>query len=305
MMSLTIVSVFICTALSAGGILYFALNRRTVVQDRLEKMMPQEQKQQDFEILVGKKTPLQSFLDRIGQFANPSHKDRAKYSSYLVAAGFRKEVLPIFMGTKLLLTLLLPGLFMLLFALPKGLMLSLESLLYALILAIIGFLGPSLWLQHRVTKRTTEIFHTLPDILDLLTVCVEAGIGIDAALIKTSEGPQFRGNPLAEELKIAGMETRAGKHRTEALKSMADRTMVDDVKSFVTMLVQSERFGTSLAQALRVHSDALRTKRRQMAEEAAAKTSVKMLFPLVIFVFPALMVIMIGPAVLLFRNVFK
>lgn len=304
MLTLTIISVFLFTAVSCGGILYFVLNRRTPLQERLERMMP-KQAVQDTELLVGRKTRLQAFLDRVGGYARPTGKDKAKYTSYLVAAGFRKESLPIFMGSKLALTLALPILFLLLYALPKGVMLHSQMLMYALILAIAGFLAPSLWLQHRVSKRCTEIFHSLPDVLDLLTVCVEAGIGIDAALIKTSEAPQFNGNPLAEELKIAGMETRAGKHRAEALKSMADRTMVDDLKSFVTMLTQSERFGTSLAQALRVHSDALRTKRRQLAEEAAAKTSIKMLFPLVIFVFPALMVIMIGPAVMLFMNLNK
>lgn len=303
MMILTIASVFIFVALTIGGIMYAAFSHRSVVQERLEKMMPQTQ--EFVTKLVREQTPLQRFLSRIGQYLNPSQRDKTKYASYLVAAGFRKETLPVFMGVKLIMVFLLPAILILFYALPKGVVLHPQMLIYELILAILGFLIPSLWLQHKVRKRTTEIFHTLPDILDLLTVCVEAGIGIDAALIKTSESPQFRGNPLAEELKQAGMETRAGKHRSEALRDMAERSMVDDLKSFATMIVQSERFGTSLSQALRVHSDSLRTKRRQMAEEAAAKTSIKMLFPLVIFVFPALMVIMIGPAVLLFKNIFK
>jgi len=290
-------------AILGGGIVYAVGTRRTVVQERLEKMMPRTQ---DFKTtLVREVTPFQAFLNRIGQYANPSQRDKTKYASYMVAAGFRKESLPVFLGVKLVLALLLPALLFVLYVLPKGLTFNTHVLLYTLILAIFGFLAPSIWLQKRVTYRSSEIFHTLPDILDLLTVCVEAGIGIDAALVKTSENPQFRNNPLAEELKIAGMEVRAGKHRSEALKDMADRTMVDDLKSFVTMLIQSERFGTSLSQALRVHSDSLRTKRRQMAEEAAAKTSIKMLFPLVCFVFPALMVVMIGPAVLLFKDIFK
>ena len=303
MMFMTITSVFLFVALVTSGIIYAVMTRRNVLQERLEKLMP---KAPDFKTtLTREQTPFQAFLNRIGQYVNPSQRDKTKYASYLVAAGFRKESLHIFMGCKLLLALLLPAILILFYALPKGLVFNSQMVLYELILAIIGFLAPSLWLQHRVRNRTDDIFHTLPDILDLLTVCVEAGIGIDAALIKTSENPQFRGNPLAEELKIAGMEVRAGKHRSEALRDMANRTMVDDLKAFATMLVQAERFGTSISQSLRVHSESLRTKRRQMAEEAAAKTSVKMLFPLVFFVFPALMVIMIGPAVLLFRNVFK
>ena len=128
---------------------------------------------------------------------------------------------------------------------------------------------------------------------------------MDAALIKTTETPQFANDPLAKEIKIASMETRAGKPRIEALKDMAERTMVDDVKSFVTMLAQTERFGTSLSQALGVHAETLRTKRRQMAEEAAAKTTIKMIFPLVFFVFPALMVVILGPAFVQVSKIFK
>jgi tight adherence protein C len=142
-------------------------------------------------------------------------------------------------------------------------------------------------------------------VLDLLTICVEAGVSIDAALAKTTENPQFKGNPLAEELKQASLEIRAGKIRTEALKDMAERTQVDDVKSFVTMLIQTERFGTSLSLALRVHSDSLRTKRRQIAEEAAAKTAIKMLFPLVMFVFPAMLIVILGPAIISITKALK
>ena len=113
------------------------------------------------------------------------------------------------------------------------------------------------------------------------------------------------GNPLAEEIKRASREIRAGKHRIEALKDMAERTGVDDVKSFVTMLIQTERFGTSLSLALRVHSDSLRTKRRQIAEEAAAKTAVKMMFPLVMFIFPAMLIVILGPAIISISKALK
>jgi tight adherence protein C len=173
-----------------------------------------------------------------------------------------------------------------------------QTLLIVVALAIAGFLFPTYWLRYKLSKRQTEIFHTLPDMLDLLTVCVEAGLSMDSALIKATETPQFMENPLAMEIRIASREARAGKPRAEALRDMAERTMVDDVKSFVSMLSQTEKFGTSLSQALRVHSDSLRTKRRQIAEEAAAKTTIKLIFPLALFIFPALLVVILGPAII-------
>jgi tight adherence protein C len=124
-------------------------------------------------------------------------------------------------------------------------------------------------------------------------------------LMRTTETSQFGSNPLAEEIMIATMETRAGEPRIEALKDMAERTMVDDVKAFVTMLAQTERFGTSLSQALRAYADELRIRRRQVAEEAAAKTTVKIVFPLVLFVFPALLVVILGPAIVQIGKIFK
>src|SRR6266702_5972425 len=305
MLYLTILSVFICVALIVGGVLYFVLTRRSGVQERLEKLMPSKVAAESKPSLIREGTPLQNFLGRVGRKMPTRTQERVNYTKFLVGAGFRRESLYIFIGSKIILSLLLPGLFILLYSLPNGLVLKSESLLLEFALVIIGYLLPSLWLQNRVKARKIEIFHTLPDILDMLTVCVEAGIGIDAALVKSIDHPQFRGNPLAEEFRTVGMETRAGKVRTDAMRDMADRTMVEDVSALVTMLIQTERFGTSLTQALRVHSESLRTKRRQIAEEAAAKTAIKMMFPLVFFVFPALFVALIGPAVLSFRLLFK
>ena len=178
-------------------------------------------------------------------------------------------------------------------------------MLIMVVAAILGYLAPSYWLYSRKKNRQLQIFHTLPDLLDLMTVCVEAGLSMDAALMRTTETPQFDRDPLAHEIRIANMETRAGKPRIEALKDMAERVMVDDVRSFVTMLAQTERFGTSLSQALRTFADSLRTKRRQIAEEAAAKTTIKMVFPLILFIFPALLVVILGPAIIEISKIFK
>lgn len=303
MIYLSISAIFISVALLSSAILYPLLMKRSVVQQRLDRLAPQRETSSRT-TLTREKTPIQIFLAKLGNYLPIAPKEHSKYTQYLIAAGYHKESLFIFLGCKLVLAILLPALLILLFALPKGLVLNVQMLLLEISLLISGFLLPSFWLQRQVKNRMTEIFHSLPDILDLLTICVEAGVSIDAALVKTTENPQFKGNPLADELKQVSMEIRAGKMRSEALRDMADRTMVDDIKSFVTMLIQTERFGTSLSQALRVHSDSLRTKRRQIAEEAAAKTAIKMLFPLAFFVFPAMLVVILGPAVISISKAF-
>jgi len=131
-----------------------------------------------------------------------------------------------------------------------------------------------------------------------MTVCVEAGLGMDAAIIKITEERQFSKHVLAQEFKIVSQEIRAGKPRAGALRDLGERTGVDDIRALVALLIQTERLGASLARSLRVHSDTLRTKRRQKAEEAAAKTTIKLIFPLAFFIFPALLVVLLGPAVI-------
>ncbi len=304
MLILSVVSVFLFVAVLTGSSLYLLLNRRSVVQQRIDKLMVSAQVELK-NSLIREDTPLQSFLTRIGNRLHTSDKNSRTYARTLVAAGFRKDAVPILIGTKILLAIIFPLCYTLFYALPKGLMLDSQSLLLTLVLLIVGFLLPGLWLQRMVKNRHTEIFHTLPDVLDLITVCVEAGVSIDSALVKACENPLFRGNPLTEEFRKVSQQCRAGKLRSEAMRDMADRTMVEDVSAFVTMLIQTERFGTSLAQALRIHSESLRTKRRQIAEELAAKTSVKMLFPLVCFVFPALMTVLVGPAVIMLKDMLK
>jgi len=296
--------IFIAVSLLVSVLLYPLLSRRSVVQERLEKLAAKESEKPVLS-LAANKTPWRDFLARVGAVMPVGPKEQSTYTRMLVAAGFRKESLFVFLGSKLVLALGLPAAYLFFYALPKGELIRGETLLYAVALAICGFILPSFWLGHKVAQRKTEIFHTLPDVLDLLTICVEAGLGIDGALVRVSENPQFKGNPLAEELKIAAMETRAGKPRSEALKDVAERTMEEDVRAFVTMLVQTERFGTSLSLALRVHSDTLRTKRRQLAEEQAAKTSIKIIFPLAFFIFPALMVVLIGPTFYKLATLFK
>jgi len=161
-----------------------------------------------------------------------------------------------------------------------------------------GYLIPDMWLTWRVRSRQHKLRKALPDALDLLVICVEAGLGLDQALMKVSQDMRISHPQLSEELQLVNMEMRIGKTRVDSLRELARRTGLDDVKSLVGMLIQTERFGTSIAQSLRVYSDDMRLKRRQRAEEMSAKTSVKMVPALVFFIFPALMVVILGPAVI-------
>lgn len=308
MLLITTLAVFIAAAFIAGAILYHFFGGKSVVEERLDRLAPA----QEVDVKRGERAPwFGKTLGNLGSKLPVSPKNQNKYERMLVAAGYRKEVMYPFLGSKLLLTCLLPLLYpaYLAFATIRGVtfreaLFNSQPLLATVALAIVGFLLPSYWLYYVKNKRQRQIFHTLPDIHDLLTVCVEAGLSLDLALIRVTETPQFEKDPLAQEIRIASRETRAGKPRIEALKDMADRTMVDDVTSFVIMLAQTEKFGTSLGQALRVHADSLRTKRRQLAEEAAAKTTIKLIFPLAFFIFPAMLVVMLGAAFIQILGIF-
>ncbi len=171
---------------------------------------------------------------------------------------------------------------------------------------LLGFFLPRFLLKRKIAKRQMRIRLGLPDALDLTVICVEAGLGLDQALMRVAQDLDHAHPELSEELRLVNLEMRAGKPRTEAMRNLAQRTGVDDVKSLVAVLIQTDRFGTSIAQALRVHSDALRTERRQRAEEQAAKTTIKLVPPLVVFVLPSVIIVTLGPAVIsLIRTVFN
>jgi tight adherence protein C len=174
----------------------------------------------------------------------------------------------------------------------------------ALVLGAIGYLVPSLVLGRLTERRKREIREGLPDALDLFIVCVEAGSGLDQAIVKASDELGLTYPALTYELRLITTEIRAGKSRMEAFKNFAARTLVDDVQSLVALLVQTDKFGTSIAQALRTHAETSRVKRRQNAEERAGKIGVKLVFPLVLFLFPALYIVILGPAVISFVRVF-
>jgi tight adherence protein C len=169
----------------------------------------------------------------------------------------------------------------------------------------LGYLLPDMLLTWRVNVRQRHLRRGLPDALDLLVICVEAGLGLDQALLKVSQDMKISHSELSEELQFVNLEMRIGKTRIDALRELARRTGLDDIKALTAMLIQTERFGTSIAQSLRVYSDDMRIKRRQRAEEMSAKTSVKMVPALVFFIFPALMVVILGPAVITLMHQFN
>jgi tight adherence protein C len=236
-------------------------------------------------------------LKRMGRAAPKSPGEMGKLQRRLVVAGYRgTEALIAFLGIRVVVAALLFAVF----ATP---LIFRPNLLVALPAAALGYLLPNIFLGRMARRRQHRIRLSLPDALDLLVVSVEAGLGLDQAIQRVSEELSFAHSDLCDELRLINFELRAGKPRTEALHNLGDRTGVDDLISLVAMLVQTDKFGTSVAQSLRVHSETLRTKRRQRAEEAAAKTGVKMVFPLVFCIFPAIWVVTLGPAVIKFIQV--
>jgi tight adherence protein C len=237
-------------------------------------------------------------LGDVGRIIPTSSKRMPHTQRMMARAGFRRpESIMAMQGMKVLLPVVLV-------ALVYFTGLYHQSPIFILILAAVaGYMLPEFWLTTRVRHRQNQLRLSLPDCLDLLVVCVEAGLALDQAFMRVTQELRIVHPILCEELDLVNAEIRIGRTRVEALRQLADRTGVEDIKSLVAMLVQTERFGTSIAQSLRVHSDELRTKRRQRAEELAAKATVKMIPPLVFFIFPALFVVILGPAVItLFRH---
>lgn len=244
---------------------------------------------------------LQGMLEAFGDQLTGSEEKSSALHRRLLSAGYRHSKAPaLFMAARVLGT---AGL-LLLTAFLVGIA-GVDPTLRLLLLIVAGLLGwmiPFIVLKQKIKKRTRALQRGLADAIDILVVCVEAGLGLNQALMRVAEEMDRVSPEISDELTMVTLEMRAGTPRNDAMKNMATRTGLEDVRSWVNMMVQTERFGTSIADSLRVHSDTMRTKRKQRAEEAAAKLTVKMLIPLVLFVFPAMFVIILGPAVISFRE---
>jgi len=236
---------------------------------------------------------------KLASFVPRSPKDMGRLQRRLATAGFHGFT-PALIYSVSQIALAVIGFVLIFFILGLR-----TGWLFGLAGALVGYLLPGYVVARRIKARKKQIQNGLPDALDLLIVSLEAGLSMDQAILKCSEELAIAYPALAQELQLVNTETRAGKPRVEALKNFSRRTNVDDVRALVAMLVQTERFGTSIAQALRTHAEESRLKRRQRAEEAAAKLSVKLIFPLVFFLLPAFFVVAVGPGVIKFVDLFS
>ena len=295
LIAIAAVLVFGAVALFIVG---FAASRRVdPVATRLQSLGGVESAAPWWQQRRGKKGFLERFLTRIAGFL-PNAKGDDSVRDGLSEAGYRgPNAVPLFLGSKIVFAAGLPLIFFLVMTM-FGNPFAGQGLVWGVALGVVGFYLPTLWLWDVSKKRKLEIQHALPDSLDLMVVCVEAGLGLDAALVKVSQEVSLGSPELAAELRIVNQEMRTGAARIDALRNLARRTGVDDIQSLVAVLVQADRLGTSIASALRAQSDSLRVRRRQRAEEAAHKTGVKMVFPLVLCIFPGLLVILLAPAFL-------
>jgi tight adherence protein C len=292
---LPLLAFLFASLLVAGGAMYYFGRSSVAIEQRLGEVTGATMKGP---VDTGYEKMVVDSLKRLGSMAPKSVGEMSKMQRRLVAAGFRRnEAVLIFAGIRV-------GVALLAFLLLSTPLLVRPSLGVALVGAIIGYMVPGFVLGKMAAKRQHKIRLGLPDALDLLVVSVEAGLGLDQAIQRVGQELSFAHPDLCDEMRLVNLELRAGVARPEALANLGERTGVDDVISLVAMLVQTDKFGTSVAQSLRVHSDTLRTKRRQRAEEKAAKLGAKMVFPLVTCIFPAIWVVTIGPAAIKFIEVF-
>jgi len=278
---------------------FFATNRQPT-RDRLAAVISPQSKQTT---LLGtfqqSGISIKGIVERFERVLPKSQKEISVVQLRLTRAGYRgSSAMKIFYGTKVLLPLCL---FLLVLISGVG-----QSSFFMYIVALgLGFLIPDFALGRLIKKRQAKIRRGLPDVLDLLVICIEAGLSLDQAVIRSSQELAMAHPDLCDELSMVVLEQRAGRIRTEAWKNLSERTDVDVVRSLVSVLVQAETFGTSVARTLRTHADTLRTQRVQKIEEQAAKTTVKLIFPLVLFIFPSLFVVVLGPAAIIMMESFK
>jgi tight adherence protein C len=236
----------------------------------------------------------QDMIRRLGAVLPASPRDVGVIQRRLIRAGIRNpNALKLLYGTKVLAGVGLPLLAGLLVASTD--MENANRVLTVLAAAGVGFFGPNEYVRLKAKKRQKEIRRGLPNALDLLVVCVESGLGLDQAIIQVAKELEYAHKDISEEFSLVNLELKAGKRRVEALRNLAERTAVDDLRKLVAVLIQADRFGTGVAQSLRAHSDYMRVQARQTAEEKAAKLGVKLVFPIFFCILPALFVVTVGP----------
>jgi len=298
--------VFLAVSLAVGAVISFFL-RRDVYPERLARFLrlPAPTIIKDPKLFDEEKQGMAA------KIINPLHRIVApqaeavqqKYKLKLIRAGLRsRQAYRTFFAAKVVLALLLPIIYLSLGALYTF---TVQTIALSVVFLVVGFFLPDLFVAFLTAKRQELMTKALPDALDLMVVCVEAGLGLDMTFKRVGDEIRSLNKDLSDEFYLTNLEVRAGKSREESFRNMATRTGVSEIHNLMTILSQTSRFGTSVATALRVHADAMRVKRRQVAEEMAAKSGVKLVFPLVLFIFPTLLIVLAGPAALrIVRNLF-
>ena len=287
------------------GVLSLISSRNSRAQERLDRLSRPATAADLAESKLQKKDRFQGVMETAKALAKPlmpqTETERSALRMKLAHAGFRSDSAVAVYLTLRLITLVVATVIGALVFLP-GNGFTGSSLRWMVLCSGTGFYTPNVILWFIRSNRQQQIFLTLPDALDLLVVCVESGLGLDAALRRVCEEMKDHAKIICEELSLANFQLQMGRPRREVLHDLGVRTGVDDVRSLAAILIQADRFGSSIAQALRVQSDSMRTRRKQLAEEKAAKTAVQLIFPLVLFIFPGIFVVLVGPAAISIMN---
>lgn len=295
---LTFIAVFLLIA--TAGILVF---NRAALDRRLAEVVAREPQTGLLRRLTGlaeRRSELGFLISPLNRVLPKTAEEVSVVQKRLIRAGLRRDAhLNLFYAFKVLVPVTL-----IIVATTTGLYQYGAFFVYG-IAAGLGFLIPDFWLGNRISNRQTEIRLAVPDALDMMVICIEAGLSLDQATIRTADEIEVTHPALADELQLVNLEQRAGRVRSEAWQHFAERADIEVVRSLVAMLIQTDQFGTSISKALRTQADTLRTQRRQRAEEQAAKTTVKLVFPLVLFIFPSLFVVTLGPAIIMILESFE
>ena len=301
MLLIITICTFICISLGVMGLYWIVYRPQSAATERLRRLSEGSASLQAPTVSFDQDRPVAEFAERVAapfsRLLPPSAAEARKLQKQLMTAGFRAPDAPIiYRAIQLAVMVGLPAAVALgcaLLAYPLT-----SAFLWILLAFVTGFFLPRYVLGKMIRKRQTRVRWGLADALDLMVISIEAGLGLNAAMMRVSEELKTVHPDISEEFELANLEIRVGRVRDEALRNLAERTGVDDLRSLIAMLIQADRFGTSIARAVRAFSDSLRTKRRQRAEQAAQKAAVKLLLPLACFLFPTLFIAILGPAAL-------
>jgi tight adherence protein C len=299
-MSSVVLITFLATAVILVALVYAFTPAESGVAQRLEELKRPTARVAETKFSEKHVERVRDFLASVGSLLPVSPGARATRSQIMMLrAGYRSPEATLAIQGMRILTPIALVLMVLVFGLYHS-----NPFFIFLFVIVLGYMLPEMWLLWKIKKRQRKLRRALPDALDLMVVCVEVGLGLDQSLLRVAQELRIVHPELSEELQMVNLEMRVGKTRLDALRELARRTGIDELKSLVAMLIQTERFGTSIAQSLRVFSDDMRTRRRQQAEEMSAKTTVKMVPALVFFIFPALLVVILGPAIIALMHQF-